>query len=141
MKKGKNNTLHPLAGGLMVGAAIPAAAVIFMILFAAVISGMSDPASYVLICACVSLFIGGAAGGFTAVKLTGALISAVYSAVAALIIMAGISVFTPESEGVLSRILPPVILALSPLLGGYTGLGKKKSQADMVKAASRKAKR
>ncbi len=140
MKKGKSATFHPLAGGLIGGAVIPAAAVLFMILSAAVIAGMDDPASYVLVCACVSVGLGGLIGGFTAVKLTGVLIGGVYSAVSALIIMAGISVFVPETQGILSRVLPPIILAVSPLLGGYVGLGKKQTQADMVKRA-RKLKR
>lgn len=138
MKKGSSLFNSPLAGGLVGGAVIPAAAVIFMLIFAAVITGTADPASYVLLSACGALALGGLAGGFTAVKLTGALISGVYSAVAALLIMALISVFIPlAEEGVLSRVLPPLILALSPLLGGYIGLGKRKTQADIIKKAKK----
>lgn len=137
MKKGSNTTLHPLLGGLIGGAVIPVAAVILSVLAAAVLSGTSDPNSYVLVSACAAVALGGCIGGFLAVKLTGALISGVYSAVAALVIMAAVSAFLPESEGVLSRILPPVILAVSPLLGGYLGLGKKKTGADVIKKATK----
>lgn len=141
MKNDKNTGLSPVLCGLIGGAAVPAAALLGMLLTAAAFMGTEDPNSYVLLSACVALAVGGAAGGFLSVKLGGAMISSVISAVTALVIMAAVSVFTPESTGVLARVLPPMVLALSPLLGGYLGMGKKQTRADAVKKAARKIKK
>lgn len=138
MKKERGNILNPLLGGMIGGGAILIIGVISMLITAAVCIGMEDPASYTVAGACIAMGISGCIGGFLSVKLGGALISAVYAAVTALIILAAVSVFLPESEGVLARVLPPVIASLSPLAGGYVGMGRRQTKADLIKKAVKK---
>ncbi len=138
MKKERGNLFNPLLGGMIGGGAILIIGVIAMLIIAAVCIGMEDPASYTVAAACIAMGISGCIGGFLSVKLGGALISAVYAAVTTLIILAAVSVFLPESEGVLARVLPPVIAAITPLGGGYVALGRKQTKADVIRKAARK---
>ena len=137
MKK-EARVLNPLVSGIIGGAAIPVFSLLLMLCLAAVFSGSADPASHVLLSACIAIALSGAAGGFLAVKLGGALISGVYTAVTALLILAAVSAFFPENSGIPARVLPPVIASLSPLAGGYLGMGRKQTKADVIKKAVRK---
>ena len=138
MKKENKPTLNPLLGGLIGGAAIPIAAVLLMLCLAAAFTGTADPASHALTAACTAIALGGAAGGFLAVKLGGALISGVYASVTALIILGAACAFFPESESLLARVIPPLAAALAPLAGGYLAAGKKQTKADIIKKAVKK---
>lgn len=141
MKNDKKTNISPIVFGLLGGLAATAAFVVGALTFAAVFLGTDDPNSYVLISACIAVFLGGTVGGILSVKLSGAFISAVVSAVTSLLIMAVISMFVPESGGILSRVLPPMVLTVSTLLGGYMALGKKQTRADAVKKAAKKARK
>lgn len=138
MKKERESLLTPLLGGMIGGGAMLIISVIAMLVSAAVCMGAEDPAAYTLLAACVALGLSGTAGGFLSVKLGGALISAVCAAVTVLLILGAVSAFLPESEGLLPRLLPPVIAAITPLLGGYIALGRKQTKADIIKKAAKK---
>lgn len=137
MKK-ETRLLNPLLSGIIGGGTVPLTAVLLMLCLAAVFAGTADPASHTLTAACIAIALSGAAGGFLAVKLGGALISGVYTAVTALLILAAVSAFFPENSGIPARVLPPVIASLSPLAGGYLGMGRKQTKADVIKKAVRK---
>lgn len=141
MKNGKDLSFSPILFGIVGGLASTAAAFLGALLTAAAFMNTADPNSYVLISACVSVLLGGMAGGILSVKLGGAYISAVASAITSLLIMAAVSMFLPESEGVLSRILPPLTLTASTLIFGYVSLGRKQTKADTVKKAVKKARK
>lgn len=137
MKK-ETRLLNPLLSGIIGGGTVPLTAVLLMLCLAAVFAGAADPASHTLTAACIAIGLSGMAGGFLAVKLGGALISGVYTAVTALLILAAVSAFFPENSGIPARVLPPVIASLSPLAGGYLGMGRKQTKADVIKKAVRK---
>lgn len=137
MKK-ETRLLNPLLSGIIGGGTVPLTAVLLMLCLAAAFAGAADPASHTLTAACIAIALSGAAGGFLAVKLGGALISGVYTAVTALLILAAVSAFFPENSGIPARVLPPVIASLSPLAGGYLGMGRKQTKADVIKKAVRK---
>ena len=127
-----------MLSGIIGGGTVPLTAVLLMLCLAAVFAGAADPASHTLTAACIAIGLSGMAGGFLAVKLGGALISGVYTAVTALLILAAVSAFFPENSGIPARVLPPVIASLSPLAGGYLGMGRKQTKADVIKKAVRK---
>ncbi len=141
MKNEKVSFVSPILCGLIGSLATVAATLLGSVICAAAFVSVADPNSFVLICACIAMFLGGAAGGILSVKLGNAFISATVSAVASLLILAAVSMFFPASDGVLSRILPPVILTLSTLVWGYVSLGRKPTRADTLKKAVKKAKK
>lgn len=141
MKNDKNLSFSPIIAGLLGGLAATAAFVLGAVLSAAAFMNTADPNSFVLVSACIAVALGGAAGGILSVKIGGAYISAVVSAITSLLIMAVISMFLPQSEGLLSRVLPPLVLTASTLVFGYIALGRKQTEADAVKKAAKRARK
>ncbi len=135
----ENKKLSPLLGGLIGGGIILVLSVLLMLLSAALFLGRDNPVSYVILAACLSLGVASLLGGYISGRLSGLMTGCVYACIMALILMACGASFIPNDEAdLVTRVAPPLCVALPCLAGGYFSTVKKAKSADEIRKRVKK---